>query len=305
VTRTEHILGIAGILAALAGFPAAAAAEPVKNEPSPHSRIHIEMRADLVDARIGDASLGDVAVALSARTGLKYRLPRGLASSHRLSVDIRGLPLREALRQMLRGLSYMVYPTAGGLRLIVLSAGSADSEPSSLESSGMPVNSRGAKERGSEGRLRKAIRALAAADRVTRQEAMRSLAGLDDPRATQALIEVAVTRSDRAEPESRINAVELLLERVRGENFSDAAVLETLSQLAEDSDPFIANLSRQAIQEAGAVRPADAEEPQSADFLPGSADMSPVNTPELPQAGGSAFPSVVPDTSWAGTGQLR
>jgi hypothetical protein len=274
MTRIEHILGMAGILAALAGFPVAAAVEPVKNAPSPHPRIHIEMRGDLVDARIGDASLGDVAVALSARTGLRYRLPGGLASSHRLSADIRGLPLREALRQMLQGLSYMVYPTAGGLRLIVLPAGSADSEPSSLESSGMPVNSRDVRERGSEDRLRKALRALAANDRGVRQEAMRNLAGIDDPRATQALIEVAITRSDQAEPASRINAVELLLERARGESFSDAAVLETLSQLTGDSDPFIADLSRQAMQEAGAVRPAEDEEPQSAAVSQDGADMA-------------------------------
>jgi hypothetical protein len=74
------------------------------------------------------------------------------------------------------------------------------------------------------------------------------LAGLDDPRATEAL--VAAASSDAGlDPTSRFQAVGALWQHAANLKFADTGSVNALKQLSENSDESIRSLAHQALKD--------------------------------------------------------
>lgn len=75
----------------------------------------------LLDARIDHAPLSKVLRGIVLRTGMQTRLADPLIGNWPVVASVEGMPLAEALTRILEGYSYVLYPTASGPVVIVLS----------------------------------------------------------------------------------------------------------------------------------------------------------------------------------------
>jgi hypothetical protein len=95
--------------------------------------------------------------------------------------------------------------------------------------------------------LRRALEALNSEHKPMHAEAIDQLVGMEDPRATQTLVEVASNSGTAADVKSRVQAVEALWRHAADLRFSDEVSANALKQLAEDSNSQVAKVARQAV----------------------------------------------------------
>jgi hypothetical protein len=95
--------------------------------------------------------------------------------------------------------------------------------------------------------LRRALEALSSEHKPMHAEAIDQLVGMEDPRATQALVEVASNSGTAADVKSRVQAVEALWRHAADLRFSDEVSVNALKQLAEDSNSQVAKVARRAV----------------------------------------------------------
>jgi hypothetical protein len=95
--------------------------------------------------------------------------------------------------------------------------------------------------------LQRALNALKSEHKHLHVEAIDQLADLEDPRATESIVQ-AVSSGAGLDPKSRLQAVGALRRHAENLHFADATSVNALKQLAEDSDENIRSLARQALQ---------------------------------------------------------
>jgi hypothetical protein len=95
--------------------------------------------------------------------------------------------------------------------------------------------------------LRRALDALSSEHKPMHAEAIDQLVGMEDPRATQALVEVASNSGTAADVKSRVQAVEALWRHAADLRFSDEVSANALRQFAEDSNSQVAKIARRAV----------------------------------------------------------
>jgi hypothetical protein len=98
--------------------------------------------------------------------------------------------------------------------------------------------------------LQRALNALGSEHKHLHRYAIEQLADLKDPRATQALIDVALNGAKQT-PQVHRRAVAALSQRVEQLGSADTASANALKQLAQDSDQEVRNIASQALQADG------------------------------------------------------
>jgi hypothetical protein len=98
--------------------------------------------------------------------------------------------------------------------------------------------------------LQRALNALGSEHKHLHPYAIEQLADLKDPRATQALIDVALNGAKQT-PQIHRRAVAALSQRVEQLGSADTASANALKQLAQDSDQEVRNIASQALQADG------------------------------------------------------
>lgn len=98
--------------------------------------------------------------------------------------------------------------------------------------------------------LQRALNALGSEHKNLHPYAIEQLADLKDPRATQALIDVALNGAKQT-PQVHRRAVAALSQRVEELGSADTASTDALKQLAQDSDQEVRNIASQALQADG------------------------------------------------------
>lgn len=96
--------------------------------------------------------------------------------------------------------------------------------------------------------LRRALDALGFEHKHLHIEAINQLAGLEDPRASEALVEVA-TNSAGLDAQYRLEAVGTLWRHAQDLHYADVTSVNALKRLAEDSDKNVRRLARQALRD--------------------------------------------------------
>jgi hypothetical protein len=96
--------------------------------------------------------------------------------------------------------------------------------------------------------LQRALNALGSEHKDLHPYAIEQLADLKDPKATQALIDVALNGAEKTPQVHRRRAVAALSQRVEQLGSADATSTNALKQLAQDSDQEVRNIASQALQ---------------------------------------------------------
>lgn len=94
--------------------------------------------------------------------------------------------------------------------------------------------------------IERALSALSSEHVHLYEEALDQLVGIDDPRATEILVEAARTETDST---IRMQAVDALWRHAANLEFSDVMSIEALRQLAEDSDERVRGMASQALRD--------------------------------------------------------
>ncbi|HEV8711768.1 MAG TPA: HEAT repeat domain-containing protein [Candidatus Binatia bacterium] len=235
----------------------------------------------LISAEIDNVQLGKVLGALGQKTGLQVQLIDPAIANWPVSASMKAAPLDEGIREILDGFSYVFYFANNIPVVIVLSThpdaartgfktavGRAEQiSPLSLDefqplrveepSSGSgeegdqdpdPVVQAAQEYEYNEVLLRRALDALNSKHTHLRAEALDQLADVQDPRATQALVEAASGRTN-LDPQYRLQAVTALSRQAFNMNFIDTVSVDALKQLAGDSDENVRGVARQALQD--------------------------------------------------------
>ncbi|MGH8534106.1 MAG: HEAT repeat domain-containing protein [Gammaproteobacteria bacterium] len=101
-----------------------------------------------------------------------------------------------------------------------------------------------------EARLDRALDALGSEHKPLYKEALNDLIGIDDPRATKAIVDAALTPTEWI---SRISAVETLSQHALNLQFSDRASVNALRQLVEDGDVEVRQVVRNVLTDMQAI----------------------------------------------------
>lgn len=100
--------------------------------------------------------------------------------------------------------------------------------------------------------LQRALNALGSEHKHLHPYAIEQLADLKDPRATQALIDVALNGAEQT-PQVHRRAVAALSQRVEQLGSADTASTNALKQLVQDSDQEVRDIASQALQAISAA----------------------------------------------------
>lgn len=152
VLDTSALLALFVALAVIAGLmphPAHAAPHSRKNTAHDQAAAHelsIRYDKDRIDARIRDTSIAEVCRDLAQKTGMRCVLDPSVAPLT-ISAAATRLPLRDAIKRLLAGFSYAIYPADANGKLIlkVLAIGEETGNPRtrdpSAASDGAPLPS--------------------------------------------------------------------------------------------------------------------------------------------------------------------
>jgi hypothetical protein len=268
-------------LLALALGPRGANPEP-SSPPAP-GLLALRYDRGRIEVRAQEVPLGTVLRELARQSAGRVSFTDPAIAHWSVSVAVEGLPLVEGLKEILDGLSYAIYRSADTWRVMVLSSppdpastGSqaAGTERPRLGAEGPPVLeafppparedealralAEGVQQEDSsthlarhhehqEALLHRALEALRSANPRRHAEALEHLVGMDDPRATQALVEVASTDGPAANEQVRVQAVSALWRHAADLQFRDDVAAQALRQLAEDGNSEVAEVARQAV----------------------------------------------------------
>jgi hypothetical protein len=239
----------------------------------------------LIDARIDNAPLGEVLRDLALKTGMQIHIADPVIANWPVLASVKGIPLAEGVKRILEGFSYMLYPATNGPVVIVLSTQpdpakttAAALKPASLaqphhaiseeapqsldefqpvavgdaffgadgEQELSPEEQLAVVQEYNEALLKRAFDVLKSDYTHLYVEAINQIVGMDDPRATQALVEAVSTGLDA---KSRAQAVEALWQHAAHLQFADATSVDALKQLAEDSDANVSKVAHRALQD--------------------------------------------------------
>lgn len=233
-----------------------------------------------MDIWVQDGSLGRVMEEVAYRTGLHVVLSDPAIVDWPVRARAMGVPLREGIRHILDGFSYALYLDDRHHVLIILSGPPrphgrgefladvpirpnhatvaipttldefrppfTDEKPGVIETRatqhpGPSDSSPPEREYHREALLLRALDALESEHKQLHVEAIDQLAGLQDPRATEALIEAASSGVHR------LQAVGALAQHAAYQQDADVTSLIALEGFAEDNNPDVRDLARQVL----------------------------------------------------------
>lgn len=258
----------------------------VKGDPTP---LDLRYKNGLLDAHIDNAPLGKVLHELARKTGMQIHIADPVIANWPVLASVKGIRLVEGVKRILESFSYVLYPAANVPVVIVLSTRpdpakvgvkttAAALKPVSLAEPHHAISAEAPKSLdefqpitvgdaffGADGKqeldqedrlaavqeynealLKRALDVSKSDYKHLQAEAINQLVGMDDPRVTQLLVEAASTGLDA---KSRAQAVETLWRHVGYLRFADATSVDTLKQLAEDSDVNVSTIARRALQD--------------------------------------------------------
>jgi hypothetical protein len=266
-----------------------------EQNPSTASSLSVHYNKGVIDAHIDNAALGDVLRVLATHTGARFILNDPTSASQRISVVIEAMPFDQAVKRILEGFSYAIYPAADVTlpSVIVLSTPGVTTKighytyattptptdearaPQSLDNF-RPIAS---EEEGSEPLsddqesneairlakeqerheifLHRALDALKSDYSHLHGEAINVLVGLDDPRAIEALVKAA-SGSQIIDPELQVHIAEALWRRAADHIFADEAVVNALEQLTQDGVGRVRSIARHALRDMQQYQKANA-----------------------------------------------
>lgn len=102
-----------------------------------------------------------------------------------------------------------------------------------------------------EAELKRALAALEAGSPALRHQAIEAMVGVEDPRATQALVRTA---ADMSEGNDRARALRALWHHAADMRFEDAEANAALQKLAEDVEPDVQRLAQEALDDMAQYR---------------------------------------------------
>jgi hypothetical protein len=238
--------------------------------------LSIRYREGLLWADIRRAPLGEVAKALAQETGANIDIYDPAMAAQALSAHVAGVTFEPAIRAILEGYSYAYLAPKNALPSVhVLSTpmtqrrsgvavvqappgpqplGASQAVPPDFgpveaiaeEGPRQQTAQQLAKEaQEQEARVARAIEALRSQSEEGRRSALDRLTGIQDPRATEALITAAEASGDAA---SRTRAVEALWRHAADLLYRDDMAVSALRRLAGDSDRQVSAAAREALQ---------------------------------------------------------
>jgi hypothetical protein len=243
----------------------------------------------LIDARIDNAPLGKVLHGLALKTGIQIHLADPVIGNWPILASVRGMPLIEGVKQILKGFSYALYPAANGPVVIVLSTQpdpakisdkttAAALKPASLAQP-IPAISKEAPQSLDEFQPISVGDALSGADGERELSPEEQLAVIQEhdeallkraldvlksdykhlyAEAIDQLVGILDPRATQAlveaastgpDAKSRAQAAEGLWQHAAHLQFADATSVTALKQLAEDSDANVSAVAHRALQD--------------------------------------------------------
>lgn len=257
----------------------------------------------LVDVDINEVPLGTILDQFKAQFGIRVKLHDPSMAYSPVSIALKGSALEEAIKAVLKRVSYVLYPEGNSFVLIVLSTDqdttrthgrvtyepeptahpatlsdiTEDGEfvdtftgykatwmPKSLDefqpitmegfSSGHTVEGQEgtdpseqleAEQKYEEALIQRALAAINSQYEHLHEEATNQLIGVNDPRATEILVDASRTATDSI---SRAQAVDALRRHAENLQLTDVTSIDALKQLAEDRDLNVSNIARQALR---------------------------------------------------------
>lgn len=110
-----------GSVLAYGSNAAANASQAQTTNPSPFTRLYIHYEKGVIDAHIDNAALGKMLQELALKTGMQINLTDPAIANWPVSASVKGTPLAEGIKIILKGFSYVFYPAANVPVIIVLS----------------------------------------------------------------------------------------------------------------------------------------------------------------------------------------
>lgn len=264
ISRPSLVFSCLSLLAA--GTAAAEGREAAREPRAAAVASSIHYQGGRLSARIENRPLIEVLRELGTATGARFILSDPRSGQVSVYVTVESQPFVEGMREILKGLSYVIYSRDGEdlPTVTVLSTGQSAGAPlvraepvftpppvllpqaeDQSEADQAEALAREQTER--EETLNHAIAALSPAGGGLNQQALDQLVGIrDDPRATQALVQAALGASDSG---ARARATETLWHHAADLEFADDAAVSALEQLADDADPEVQKTARQAIED--------------------------------------------------------
>ena len=258
-------------------------AKPEPSNPSATGTPSIRYDQGLIDVRVKEVPLGRVLRELARQGTGQVSFTDPALTQWPVSVTVEGIPLVEGIKEILAGLSYVIYRGADTWRVIVLSPPPAPAstrrktagtehhgpdegvppvldafQPPAREDEALGASTQVVRQEDSstqfaqqqahqEALLHRTIEVLRSENTRLHAEAIEQLVGLADPRATQALVEVASPSGTAADVQLRVQAVSALWRHAADLRFSDEVAANALKQLAEDNNSEVAEVARQAV----------------------------------------------------------
>jgi hypothetical protein len=237
----------------------------------------------LLDVRAEAVPLGRVLHELVRQGVVQVSFTDPVLAHWPVSVAVAGLPVVEGIKEILAGLSYAISRGADTWRVIVLSpppdpasAGSTTAgqarqrsgegvlpvldvfqstagEDESFDERAEVIQQEdpspqfAQQQEHQEALLHHTLAVLRSENSLLHAAALEHLVGMDDPRATHALVEVASTSSPAADVQVRVQAVSALWRHAADLQFRDEVSANALQQLAADSDSQVAQVARRAV----------------------------------------------------------
>lgn len=181
-----------------------------------------------LSARIDGEPLASVLAAVEARTGVQVKFIDRKARASQVNATFENLPLEQALRRILKDLSY-VYSERHSARVVLVLASAATRNLAELPDD--PALSDAVENAD----VKLAIAGLSAADLATQLIATIQLAGSQQSEAVHALLKAAGT----AGVEVRVEAATALAQSALVSPEVDTPAIDALRQLAESDEPSV------------------------------------------------------------------
>lgn len=248
--------------------------------------LALRFERGLLSAYINHVPLGKVLRELSKQISISYHLYDPAIANQPIVASVKPMPFDEAIKRILAGFSH-VLQRAGDTntpRILVLSASAipmaaaksttaalhekaaiapspayySSPAPAHAADAGAPPRSLDEYERlatdedssekeHQDARLRRAVGAIQSGYPHLQREALTQLAEIQDPAATQALVETA--EGAEAANKLRVQAVEALWLHAANGNYTDVASLKALQRLSEDLDSKVSELALTALND--------------------------------------------------------
>ncbi|MEE9344749.1 MAG: hypothetical protein V3U88_03990 [Methylococcales bacterium] len=225
----------------------------------------VQYHEGLLSAHINQTSIKRVFDELRTKLRVTVNYNDPMTADQTISTFFDTIPLKEGIKNILNGYSYILDVSEDEIILQVLSAPveairvkTLNKPPIAAENSAIELTGEDSKsddlgysddeqEASSDALLEKAVDALHSPFPHLYANAIDELTGLQGTEASEALVDLA-TRNNLA-TETRLQVIDSLLQRIENNPSTDVIALDGLRQMAEDGDPNISKTANRVLTE--------------------------------------------------------